>query len=248
MAMPLFLSPALPSELLTYILHHHTHPTTLIICSSRADFLSSVTDDIRHQTAENANAPAQDEPDLNDNTHTSQKPHPKHPLLSSPLYQVATSRHIRVVYIPTVTHLRAYLSIFPDSAKVPAPPPSSTARKKPPHIFIYGFLDLHHDTSEWSAQGLGNTASAFVDLAHRLSWQAVIIEPRTRSSATRLEDVLREAVPILSGGTRRMGPGLEQGTWAGRTVEVGKVLKRWFCFQRGYWDDSSNQALDQEEP
>jgi hypothetical protein len=166
----------------------------------------------------------------------------KHALLSSPLYQIATSRHIRVVYVPTVTHLRAYLSVFsPDDSRVPVPPSNfaATMRHSKPHILLYGFLELHRHTSEWSAQGLGNTTSALVELAHHLSWQALVIEPRRDTRATPLEGVLRETVPIVSGlngGARWLGPDSEDGVWSGRTVEVGRVLGRWFRFQRALWD------------
>ncbi|KAI0600964.1 hypothetical protein F4775DRAFT_516561 [Biscogniauxia sp. FL1348] len=228
---PLFLSPALPSELLSYILNQHAHPSTLIICSSQRDFVSSA---INHHF-----------------------PSASALLSSSPLHQVATSRHIRVVYAPSVTHLRACLAAFsPGASRVPAPPSSTSAT---PALLVYGLLALHRDTSEWSAQGLGNTASALVELAHRLTWQAVLVEPlvvgegegqgdnvaspavsgaQRRDARLSLADLLAETAPILSGGVRRkMGQGAGEAAWAGRTVEVGRVLGRWFVFQHGLWDE-----------
>ncbi|KAK7756723.1 hypothetical protein SLS62_001164 [Diatrype stigma] len=183
----------------------------------------------------------------------------KHRLLRSPIYQIAVSRHIRTVYIPTATHLRAYLSVFSTnhSSKVVAAPPSSTrrfaggpnnsSRKRLPHLLLYGFLDLHRDTSEWSAQGLGSSASALADLGHRLSWDVTVVEPLrkpggygtgtgTGSETRLLEQILKDTVPILSGGGRRFGLESGDGRWSGRTVEVGRVLMRWFRFQRGEWD------------
>ncbi|OTB06251.1 hypothetical protein M426DRAFT_318995 [Hypoxylon sp. CI-4A] len=247
----LFLSPALPSELLTYILNHHVYPTTLIICSSRAEFLASLVDDVHGGTTHTKGITSvEDEveprlptipPDIHGSNQAEQVR--QHRLMSSPLYQIATSRHIRVIYIPTVTHLRAYLSVFsPDDSRIPAPPANfSSSGKYPPHVILYGFLEMHRDTSEWSAQGLSNSASAAVDLGHRLSWQTIIVEPRTRSFAPSFEDVLREPVPFLSGGGRKRGPDPEEGGWAGRTVEVGRILKRWFRFQQGEWDISSDE-------
>ncbi|KAI1804173.1 hypothetical protein F4811DRAFT_301608 [Daldinia bambusicola] len=254
----LLLSPALPSELLSYILNHHVYPTTLIICSSRTDFLASLADDIlresvgrdevasaKHSVGSSPPPPPPPPPDAPPEAHDNIKqerdrrhePH-HHKLLSSPLYQVATSRHIRVVYVPTVTHLRAYLTIFsPDDSRVPAPPAGfHSPGKCAPCIILYGFLEMHHDTSEWSAQGLGDSASALVELGHRLSWQTIVIEPRKHGVASPFEDLLRENIPFLSGGGRRLGPDVEAG-WTGRTVEVGRVMKRWFRFQLGGWDD-----------
>ncbi|KAI1079158.1 hypothetical protein F5B20DRAFT_181132 [Whalleya microplaca] len=234
---PLLLSPALPSELLTYILNHHAYPTTLIICSSRIDFLTSLAEDIRQQ----ANPPLSPgehgtEPSSSTPPGTNQGPL-KHQLLSSPLYQIATSKHIRVVYIPTVTHLRAYLTVFtPEDSKVPAPPPDFNHSRKSRHIILYGFLEIHRDTSEWSAQGLGNSAAALVELGHRLSWQTLVVEPRGNAPGCTFEDLLKETAPYLSGGTRRIGPDAEEGGWSGRTVDVGRILKRWFRFEHGPWD------------
>ncbi|KAI1648691.1 uncharacterized protein F4817DRAFT_63450 [Daldinia loculata] len=248
----LLLSPALPSELLTYILTHHVHPTTLVICSSRSEFLASLSDDVLQGTAHPDEVASVEHsvetstsgaaPEIQD-IKQEQARQQQHRLLSSPLYQIATSRHIRVVYIPTVTHLRAYLSVFsPDDSKVPIPPAGfNSSGKCTPCIILYGFLEMHRDTSEWSAQGLGNSASALVELGYRLSWQMIVIEPRKRSSASSFEDSLRENVPFLSGGGRRLGPDAEAGGWTGRTVEVGRVMKRWFDFQLGEWDTNLDE-------
>ncbi|KAI1131313.1 hypothetical protein F5Y10DRAFT_73601 [Nemania abortiva] len=242
MPTPIFLSPALPSELLSYILDHHVYPTTLLICSSQAEFLASAVEDIQSQPHKTTKDTDRQGPHGSEPAH-SQYPKDegdtevKHALLSSPLYQVATSRHIRVVYAPTVTHLRACLSVFsPDESRVLIPPDYALAGDKTPHIILYGFLKLHRDTSEWSAQGLNNTTSILVELVHRLSWNAILVEPRIGPSDAALEKLLQETVPILNGGARSLGPGSEEGAWTGRTVEVGRILGRWSRFQRAQWD------------
>ncbi|KAI0401263.1 hypothetical protein F4802DRAFT_437785 [Xylaria palmicola] len=243
MTTPTFLSPALPSELLSYILDHHVYPTTLIICSSRAEFLASLVQDVRdHQHIITAD-PDRREPYEGESPHqdpATANTGVKHALLSSPLYQVAASRHIRVIYAPAVTHLRAHLSVFsPGESRIPAPPRAAVTARGSPCIILYGFLKQHRDTSEWSAQGLGNTASILVDVAHRLSWRALLIEPRDGLSGTALGDLLQETVPVLNGGARRLGPDSE-GAWTGRTVEIGRILGRWFQFQTAQWDMSDS--------
>ncbi|KAI0103685.1 hypothetical protein GGR51DRAFT_249247 [Nemania sp. FL0031] len=243
MPIPILLSPALPSELLSYILDHHIYPTTLIICSSQDEFLASIIEDLRKQSHKNTRNINQGEPQESEPSHSQyseeeEDTEVKHSLLSSPLYQVATSRHVRVIYVPTVTHLRAYLSVFsPAESRVPIPPNYTlTGDNRAPHIILYGFLKLHRDTSEWSAQGLSNTTSTLVELVHRLSWDATLIEPRIGSCDTALEELLRETVPILNGGARSLGLGSEDGAWTGRTVEIGRILGRWCRFQRAQWD------------
>ena len=243
MTTPIFLSPALPSELLLYILKHHVYPTTLIICSSQADLITEISEDISAQSRGSApNIAGHQELDEGEPVHhqTLEKEDGdgKHALLSSSLYQIATSRHIRVVYVPTVTHLRAFLSVFsPDESGLPAPPLTLRTDGKA-RLIIYGLVHLHRDTSEWSAQGLSNTASALVESTHRLSWRTLIIEPLSGPSDTALEELLQEIVPILKGGARRPGLAFEEGAWSGRTVEVGRVLGRWFRFQRAQWNNS----------
>ncbi|KAI1298934.1 hypothetical protein F5Y03DRAFT_255842 [Xylaria venustula] len=244
---PILLSPALPSELLSYVLNHHVYPTTLIICSSQVDFLASCSEDIQIQSRKGTpNTTDQqelheEEPLLHHQDYVEYDTEVKHTLLSSPIYQIATSRHIRIIYVPTVTHLRACLAVFsPDESRVPAPPVLGRHGTSEPHIILYGFLKLHRGTSEWSAQGLSNTSSTLVELAHRLSWKALLIEPASGSRDTDLEELLQDMVPLLNGGARRLGPASEEGFWTGRTVEVGRVLSRWFRFQRAQWSVSNN--------
>ncbi|RYP73635.1 hypothetical protein DL771_003523 [Monosporascus sp. 5C6A] len=243
------LSPALPSELLSYVLDHHAHPTTLIICSPRSDFLASLAEEFGSQgVAPNPDlGEREDEPPAEEEPRAKSGDRVRHRLLSSPLYQVAVSRHIRTVYIPTATHLRAYLSVFSPADSKVAPPPARFAAKlaRRPHLVLYGFLDLHRDTSEWSAQGLGSSAASLVELGHRLAWDVAVIEPRRRDSGGGLlEEMLSEAVPILSSGGRRFGLDSEEGGWSGRRVEVGRVLMRWFRFRRGLWDEDVAENHD----
>jgi hypothetical protein len=255
---PLVLSPALPSELLTYILDHHLHPTTLIVCSTRTDFLHNLAKEVHKQATPpipspegSPSAPAElDEAQPGPRRiqpNQEERQSQSHRLLSSPLYQVAVSRHVRIVYVPTATHLRAYLLAFsPGNSKVPAPPEGfSPTGRQGPHLVVYGVIEQHRDTSEWSAQGLGTTAAALVETAEQLGWQLVLIEPPNlldededaSDGVDRFADLLAERTPMLSGGSRKAGLGSDGGGWSGRTVEIGRVMSRWFRFQRGAWDE-----------
>ncbi|CCF43580.1 hypothetical protein CH063_13239 [Colletotrichum higginsianum] len=220
---PTVLSPASPVELLHYIVTFQTYPTTILVCYPRDDFISTLT-----STVQNHNSiPPEDHQILNDS-------HPP-PLLSATLYQTAVARHIRVLFIPTVIHLRAYLSAFdPANSLTPPPPnhpPPSSGKRRPPLLLVYGFLDLHRDSSEWSAQGLSSSAAALVEAARRTGFKPAIVEPRGAGGHGDFKAVLRDDAPVLSGGSRR-----DDGVWTGRTVEVKRVLGRWFHFQTGQWD------------
>lgn len=206
---PLALSPALPSELLTYILSQSSRPVTLIICQQRAAFLSSLHASITTP----------------DNEAISE-----HPLLIPTLRQVAGSRRIKLVFIPTVSHLRAYLAVFPKDEFG-----QGGKETEMPLLVVYGLVELHRDTSEWSAQGLGNSVAGLVEAGWRGRWEVVVIEERKDEEEEERSKVWEQRVPILSGSVRRAGMENEDGGWSGRTVEVGRILGRWFRFGRGDW-------------
>jgi hypothetical protein len=139
-----------------------------------------------------------------------------------------------------------------------------------PLLVVYGLVELHRGTSEWSTQGLGSTCAALVEAGRRSGRRVVLVEERPVGDEEegagegggeevegagdndgeddgernlRMEREVRERggkgiwhekLPILSGSLRRAGAEVEYG---GRTVEVGMVLRRWFTFGRGEWED-----------
>ncbi|CAN8102489.1 unnamed protein product [Discula destructiva] len=254
---PLILSSALPSELLTYIIQHESHPTTLLICSTRAEFLASLIDDIQDSLPPPHPLHA---PNQQNSPNTYPTPPPASSLLAAPLYQVAIARHIRMLFIPTVSHLRAYLAVFtPAESKIP-PPPSEAVRKdkaqqQPPLLLVYGFLGLHRDTSEWSAQGIGATAAGVVEAASRCGFRAVIVDAPKVGNAwagsegedhqdddargVGKEVMFDEEVPLLSTSVMRAGGDFDDAAWTGRKVTLRRVLGRWFRYRGGEWSRDS---------
>lgn len=202
MTSPLILTPATPSELFIDILAQHRYPTTIIVASAKQPFLDALAYE----------AKSQDEPQQSRLLH-------KTPL------QTAISRHIRLVFTPTVTHLRAYLSAFTQAdSRIPAPPNLKPSGARSSLLLVYGFLEVHRVTSEWSAQGIANSAAALVDAAARNSLGAGVVEPRGGGDGFEgLDEFLGENVPLLSGTLMR-----DSGAWNGRTVEIRRVLGRWF--------------------
>jgi hypothetical protein len=222
---PVVLSPATSSELLSYILSAHRYPTTLVIGSSKQEFLATVVEQLLHQLSLNDHQPPQDTP-------TTEIPTPTHPLLKASLYQIAISRHIRIIFAPTVTHLRSYLSVFSAKDSRIPPPPNHTPRPgKLPLLLVYGLLSLHRDASEWSAQGIGNSAAVLVDCAARNEFRPVIIEPRGVGGYEDLQRLSNEMIPLLNGTSRK-----DDGSWSGRTVNIRQVLSRWFEFETREWE------------
>ncbi|KAF4980875.1 hypothetical protein FZEAL_3221 [Fusarium zealandicum] len=209
---PIVLSPATPSELLLYIISYHRYPTTLIIGSSKADFHSALTQDVTDyltlQVKDSETSPL------------------SHPFQKTSLYQIAISRQIRIVFAPTVTHLRAYLSVFSHKDSPVAAPPNHVPSARAPLLLVYGLLALHRDASEWSAQGIGNSAALLVDAAARTSFRPAVVEPKGVAGHDDIEHLGGELIPLLNGTARK-----DDGSWSGRCVSINQVLSRWFEFE-----------------
>lgn len=297
---PVFLSPALPTELLQFTLQRCAFPTTLVICSDRAQFLRALLQDVNHKEPQQQDQEQEEEKDDENKPshdlsnigaqHTAaedQDPHgdPEHPipppcppppppppqpragaippirraLLNPSISQTAIARHIRTVFVPTVTHLRTFLAVFaarvqdPSSSRVSRPPArggpgggggTGEGQGPPPLLLVYGFLALHRHTSEWSVQGLSSSAAGLVEAAAREGFWCVVCEKRRVDDELGLateagdEDVLGEGVPVLSAG---VNVNIKSGGWSGKTVEVRRVLGRWFRFEEGEWERIEKQ-------
>jgi hypothetical protein len=213
---PTILSPRSPSELLKYIVSYQRYPTTLLIGCAKQDFLDTLVFEVTHS----APSPTDEDPEIE----SRQKQNDAlalNPLLRAPLMQVVISRHIRTVFVPTVTHLRAYLATFSlADSKVPAPPVSPPSQQKDlPLLLVYGFLELHRDASEWSAQGLSISSAALVDAALDQGLRAAIVEPRGAAGHEATDQFLDESVPVLSGGVVK-----NNGAWRGRVTQIRSVF------------------------
>ncbi|KFH45156.1 hypothetical protein ACRE_039970 [Hapsidospora chrysogenum ATCC 11550] len=202
MSSAIILPPVTPSELVSQIMARHRYPTTILITSAKQPFFDALTYEIQSQDEEQRNH-----------------------ILHKTLLQTAVSRHIHLAFTPTVAHLRAYLSTFTQGdSRTPAPPNSKGADGASPLLLVYGFLEVHRVTTEWSAQGIANSAAALVEAAARNSFRAAVVEPRGGGvEFEALDEFLGEEVPLLSGTLRK-----ESGAWSGRTVEIRSILGRWF--------------------
>ncbi|KAK2589703.1 hypothetical protein QQS21_012614 [Conoideocrella luteorostrata] len=225
---PIILPPLTPSELLEHLVAKTTYPTTVVIGWPRDIFVNALVQDVKQKLAPRAEEEEEEEGEEEKEEQAAESVSEKqqqqqHTLLQATLMQTAISRHINIVFTPTVTHLRAYLATFSAAqTRVPAPP-KTVSLSKPPHLFVYGLLELHRDGMEWSAQGLSISTAMFVESAWRDAFMAVIVEPRRTDEAEELEQSLQEKLPVLTGT-----PIKDDGSWGGPTVAVSRVVGRWF--------------------
>lgn len=230
-------SPLFCTDLVNYVLERHCPPTVLVVCSSRDTFLEDLKACIEHshprQIAENSDE------------HGS-----LHPLLVPTLHLISTSRTIKLAFVPTLPHLRAYLATYETEELATSSSPTR-AGSQIPLLVIWGLCNLHRSTAEQSAQGLSRTLATAVEAAHLAEQQLLLAEPRSLQteidgengdpSLDTMANPWREEIPLLSGSVRFGG---EERSWAGRTIEVGKVVARWCNFAELNLDPSFHDSRD----
>ena len=229
---PIALPPIYCTDFINYILQFHSIPTTLVVCSSREAFLEHLQATIHHthpiSQAESSNGGISDT---------------SHPFLIPTIHLLATSRTISLAFTPTLPHLRAYLATFHPSSEPAASLASTVNYEKPgarlPILTILDLVALHRSTSEFSAQGLSRTLANAVEAAARVNMRLLLAESRTTQEneetlamanpdiGEQEVDPWKEQVPLLSNSIRF---GNDERIWAGRTIEVAKVVERWCRF------------------
>lgn len=97
-------------------------------------------------------------------------------------------------------------------------------------LAVWGLAGLHRSTAEHSAQGLSRSLAAAVEAAMFNGQRLVLVEPSGEveyEGVSSIGDPWKEQVPLLSGSVRF---GREDRVWAGKTVEVERVVARWCRF------------------
>ena len=100
-------------------------------------------------------------------------------------------------------------------------------------LAIWGLVNLHRLTAEHSAQGLSRSLAAVVETAKLNGQRLVLAETMTLNAevesvgTSSVDDPWKEQVPLLSGSVRFGG---EDRMWAGKTVEVARVVAKWCRF------------------
>ena len=211
---PLALAPMNPVKMLEWLIYRHdSRQSTIIICCEREGFLESLILHIRENDEE-------DTTDVGRN------------LLTPTLFLIASSQHIRLVFTPTISHLRAYLArLIWDQSQLAT---KTESRSRKPFLILWGFVALHRSTFEYSAQGISRTLAAAIEAGHFQSQRLLLVEDRGLDSHEGVEDSdrqqfdpWREQVPLLNGSVRFGG---EEKGWAGRMIELRDVIRKWCRF------------------
>lgn len=214
------------SKFLTQLLEQHAPPSTLIVCSTREFFLERLLIEFRQESQVLTVSSQKNDTQTTDCS-----------FFPPTLHLIAKSKSISLAFTPTLPHLRAYLATY---AHPITSPDEQIIYEKPgthiPTLAILNPLTLHRPTSDFSAQGLSRTFALLIDAAAREGMQLLVTEchliPEDEEMQTDEDGASRtprdpwsEQVPLLNGSIRFGG---EERLWAGRTVEVRKVVSRWF--------------------
>lgn len=155
--------------LLGIILKDHAPPTTLVVCSSRAAFLEQLTHavaaDVESLTP--SDEPTIDAPEDRPSKHS-------HKLLTPTLDLLSSSRTVRLAFCADLPHLQAYLATY--TTKSNAVDESMHAQEGAATLALLNAIELHRETTAFSAQGLGRTLASAVEAAHRNGQRLVVAE------------------------------------------------------------------------
>lgn len=207
-----------------HVLDYHAVPSTLVVCSTKTAFLEALQ----------AEPAAMEEEHFAVNTRK---------LWQTPtLRLLSTSRTLKVVFCPELTHLRAYIATYSTAVSKRTTERDDALRLSSarPILALLDPIQLHRTTSAFSAQGMNRTFAMAVEAAHHTNSQLILAEiaPQEPTPDVGLElqigmaaenrqpsSLWDEHVPILNASTKRLG---ELST--GRTVKIKTVAERWCTF------------------
>jgi hypothetical protein len=221
-----------------HVLDKHTGPSALIVCSTKDVFMESL------QSALEASTPPREGEEI-----TAQQARPTSQKLAwqTPILRLlASSRTVRLVFCPELTHLRAYLSTYAYRPAYDRVAEAGHSTKAGHLLAILNPIDIHRPTSAFSAQGINRTLAVAVEAAYRSESQLLLAECSMGGTNSRPDELSLfgeehpdasdaenpnpwdEEVSILNVTTKSFGAG-ERG-WVGRTVKLRRIAGRWFRF------------------
>jgi hypothetical protein len=221
-----------------YVLDTHKAPSLIVYCGTKDDFIYELLQGPSLRTGDVANE--QDRLPANSTSVDA--------WAVPTLRLLASSRMVKMVFCPDITHLRAYLATLRFKERTHPGDDDAEGGKQGRLLVLLNPIRLHRPTSAFSAQGLNRTFSAAVEAAHHAGSKLVIAEceepvpsgledahndtdqdDHQARAVTVASDVWDEEVSILNVTTKSFGVG-DRG-WVGRTVKLSQIAARWCTFE-----------------
>lgn len=210
-------------ELIECVLKSNAVSTTMIICSLRESFLENLQHEILSRNPTNVAGSPNKHDKSGSNT-----------FLIPSGHLLVTSKKVQLAFVPTLSHLKAYLAHFRPTRDYATAGSPSTGRRTP-LLVIHGLIALHRSTRQHSAQGLSQTIAQAVEAANFADMKLVLAEPQydvenERSAISDslwswpLHDPWEEQVPLLNHSVRLID---DETTGHGRTINVRRIITKW---------------------
>ncbi|OKL58137.1 hypothetical protein UA08_06481 [Talaromyces atroroseus] len=235
--------PAVPiADFVNTILHNTNGSTTLVVCSTREKFLEQLAAGVTANLHAHGNTNEHAEEDgqsqlVGAGAETVETQKSALGLLSSTIATLANSRRVKLVFCSSLAQLRAYLSVFglrSITTNNTVDTRDQDAVCGNAMIAILDLIAMHCLSTEFSAQGLSRTLALAVETAARTQSAIMLCECSDMVNVgnpdhgQRLWDL---HVPLLNGGTIRVGNDHAPSARSGRHVSIRRVAQRWFKFE-----------------
>ncbi|KAL8854332.1 MAG: hypothetical protein Q9221_000818 [Calogaya cf. arnoldii] len=218
----LALPPMRCDKFVDYILYPLDQPPSVVVCSTREAFLERLSLSL-HKESTDSFIQGED---------TKENPHP---LFIPTIHQLAASERVSLAFASSLPHLRAYLASYlpPKDPLHDSTLPARPAQQSP-SLAVYGLINLHRATTEYSVQGLSRSLAIAVEAAETWSMRLILVEDSddwassdlesgSQAAAVTVKDPGKEQVPYLNSSVISSDDRL----WTGRTVDVRAVIAKW---------------------
>ncbi|KAG8628364.1 hypothetical protein KVT40_004237 [Elsinoe batatas] len=250
-AAPIVLDDTSLIRVLENLVNHATSSSTLVVCSSKDDFMHFLYSAIVADNKLSKQHGTADQPidiDMNDSNFDDDEADRsrlvEHPLLQPTLYMLFAANKLKVAFCPSTPHTLAYLASL--SLKPSASSASNTDPSGPTLLAVLNPIMQHDGTRSYSAQGLTKFFAAAVSTAHDIGAKLIIAECRVPQAPRALydgdlfaepEDATNqpatpspwdEQIPITN--VKPKGAASKEIGWQGRTVSSRDIVGKWCEF------------------
>ncbi|KAL1996865.1 hypothetical protein VTN49DRAFT_7730 [Thermomyces lanuginosus] len=217
--------------------NNNARGTTVIVCSTRAQFLQRLisASSISRSTEHNRHAAGayaeQEEGEATLDPSVSS-------LLDTSIAVLARARDIKLAFCPTVDHLRAYLLAYNSRHAVPV------QDEKRCLLVVLDAIALHQPTAEFSAQGLSRTIAMMVEVADRANSDFLLYESTDVADgsldAERPRLPWNVQVPLLSIAARS---GYRSTQQSNQEIPIRRIIQRWLHLVESEPEEAASTAI-----